>query len=324
MGRHIGDFPLHQLKEYRPELIHKPNDFDQFWHQQKEAMKTIEPKVKVKWRDYPVPTVEVADLTIESWDDTPLTGLFIKPKSAKECPVMMSFHGYTGSRGLPIDYLKWTSLGVAVYAFDVRGQGDSPDFANYANGSRIPGWMLHSIQDPASYYYTNVYKDILLQLQWIKSPLAPMKPTKLGLAGASQGGGLALSAASLEENIDFVIADFPFMTHFDRALEVALSGPYMEIVNYFKLHDPEYKTYDQVMRTLGYIDSIHFCDSIICPTFMAIGLEDSTTPPSTAFAAFNHIRSSEKSIEVYPQFTHEPNPFHEEKKLSFINEHLKR
>ncbi len=322
MGRHVGDFSLQELREYRPDLVHKPDDFDLFWHDQKENIKAIDPQVTVKWRDYPVPAVEVADLTIESWDGTPLIGLLVKPRDVKECPVILSFHGYTGSRGLPIDYLKWTSLGVAVYAFDIRGQGNSPDFAKYANGSRIPGWMLHSIQDSTNYYYTNVYKDILLQLQWIRSVLAPVKSTKLGLAGSSQGGGLALSAAGLDQGLDLVLSDYPFISHFERALEVALSGPYMEIVNYFKLHDPEYKTYDKVMKTLGYIDSMHFCDLITSPILMSIGLEDATTPPSTVFAAYNHIRSNEKSIEVYPQYTHEQNPFHEEKKLAFIIEHF--
>lgn len=324
MQRHVGDYQLKKLRKYKPELKNKPSDFDLFWHEQKEEMMEIHPKVAVTWRDYPVPTVEVADLTIESWDGTPLKGLLTKPKMVDECPVIMHFHGYTGSRGLPIDYLKWTSLGVAVYSFDVRGQGDSPDFAKYINGSRIPGWMLHSIQEPASYYYTNVYKDILIQLHWIRSLEALVKPTKLGLAGASQGGGLALSTAGLQEDIDFVIADFPFMTHFENALEEAQSGAYLEIVNYFKLQDPEYKTYDQVMKTLGYIDSVHFCSKIACPTLMAIGLKDISTPPATAFAAYNHIGSSKKSIEIYPQFSHEHIPFHEEKKLTFIIEQLEK
>lgn len=78
------------------------------------------------------------------------------------------------------------------------------------------------------------------------------------------------------------------------------------------------------MSTLGYVDSVHFCESITCPTLMAIGMEDSTTPPSTAFAVYNHIRSSEKSIEVYPQFIHEQKPFHEERKLAFMMEQLEK
>lgn len=322
MRKHIGDFPLHELETYKPDLVLKPSDFDSFWHDQKEVIDNIDPKVNVRKRDYPVSAVEVSDVTFESWDGTPLSGIFMKPKGVKECPVIVNFPGYTGGRGFPIDYLKWTSLGVAVYTFDIRGQGDSPDFAKYRNGSRIPGWMLRSIKDPASYYYTNIYKDILLQLQWIRSSSAPVTLTKLGLTGGSQGGGLALAAAGLDEDIDFVLSDFPFLTHFEKALEIAQSGAYMEIASYFKLHDSSYKTYDQVMKTLSYVDVLHFCDKVTCPTLMAAGLKDISTPPLTVFAAYNHIQSRDKAIEIYPQFTHEQIPLHAEKKLAFIAKHF--
>ncbi|MGP4106050.1 acetylxylan esterase [Virgibacillus sp. L01] len=322
MGRHLGDFPLEKLRDYRPALENKPRDFEAFWSEQKNDLKNERTKVETELREYPVPSVEVLDIVFTSWDGTPLNGMLVKPKSMAECPVIICFPGYTGSCGLPVDYLKWVSVGFAVYVFDVRGQGSSPDFGNYQNGSRIPGWMLLGIHQPENYYFTNIYRDILMQLKWIRSQDSPIIPTKLGVMGSSQGGGLALSAAGLDGEMDFVMADWPFLAHFERALDVALSGPYMEIVNYFKWNDPQYSTFDQVIRTLGYIDSVHFCESITCQTLMAAGLEDAITPPSTVFAAYNHIQSANKNIEVYPQFTHELNPFHDEKKLEFLSRQL--
>ncbi len=314
----MGDFSLEQLREYKPALSGKPDDFNEFWEGQKEKMKSVRPNVKVSGRPYPVPSVEVADLIMESWDSTPLNGIFIKPAGVKECPVIVCFHGYTGSCGLAADYLKWTALGAAVYSFDVRGQGSSPDYARYGNGSRVPGWMLNGIHTHENYYYTNVYRDLILQLQWVRSEEALVIPSSLGVMGSSQGGGLALAAAALGKDVDYVVSDWPFMTHFDRALDIALQGPYLEIVNYFKWNDPQGKTRAVVKKTLSYIDSLHFCDSITCPALMAAGLEDSVTPPSTVFAAYNHLQSTDKEMEVYPQFTHEMNGFHEEKKLAFV------
>ena len=150
-----------------------------------------------------------------------------------------------------------------------------------------------------------------------------MSITKFGVMGGSQGGGLAISAAGLDKNIDFLVADWPFISHFERALEIATAGPYMEIVNYFKWNDPQYKKHSTIIKTLGYIDCVHFSQSITCPTLMGVGLEDSVTPPSTVFAAYNHLNSTEKQLEVYPQFVHEMNPFHEEKKLAFVANQLK-
>jgi cephalosporin-C deacetylase len=322
LGRNVGDFSLEQLREYLPGLTGKPDDFNEFWSRQKDKLKSFRPSVKASRRTYPVPSVEVTDLVLESWDETPLNGIFVKPAGAKECPVIVCFHGYTGSCGLAADYLKWTALGAAVYSFDVRGQGSSPDFARYGNGSRVPGWMLNGILTHENYYYTNVYRDLIVQLQWVRSEEALVTPSSFGVMGSSQGGGLALAAAGLGDGIDYVVSDWPFMTHFDRALDIALQGPYMEIVNYFKWNDPQSEARDAVKKTLSYIDSLHFCDSITCPALMAAGLEDSVTPPSTVFAAFNHLQTNEREMEVYPEFTHEMNGFHEEKKLAYVARQL--
>lgn len=320
----MGDSSLENLQNYRPTLVNKSNIFDSFWDKEKIKINEVQLQVKVEWRDYPSPNVEVADITLISWDSTPLSGILVKPKGTKECPVTLCFPGYTGGCGLAVDYLKWTTLDTAVLAFDVRGQGNSPDYAKYPNGSGIPGWMLYGLKEPENYYYTNVYRDIMLQLSWVRSNDFPIQLIKLGVMGSSQGGGLALVAAGLDKNMDFVMSDWPFLTHFNRAIDIALSGPYMEIVNYFKWNDPDYSTYEDVMKTLGYIDSVHFCESITCPTLMAVGLKDSKTPPLTVFAAFNHLESVDKVIEVYPQFTHEANPFHEEKKLAFLMNQLQK
>lgn len=274
MSKYGSEFAIDELRNYRPQLTNKPENFTGFWDNEKYNLENIRPKVELEWRDYPVPSVEVADIKFGSWDKTPLYEIFLKPKSAISFPLIFNFHGYTGSRGLPADYLKWLTLGVGVISFDVRGQGDSPDF--------------------------------------------PYNITKLGVMGGSQGGGLAISAAGLESSVEFLIADCPFISHFEKALEIAVSGPYMEIADYFKWNDPECDKYNEVLKTLGYIDSVHFCQKIKCATLMAVGLKDTVTPPLTVFAAFNHIQSVEKQIKVYPQFGHELNPFHEEKKLAFV------
>ncbi|WP_407267877.1 acetylxylan esterase [Radiobacillus sp. PE A8.2] len=324
MGRHVGDLSLEELKVYRPELKYKPNDFDAFWENIKAKMDGENPVVRMQARKTAIPTIEVIDIEFESWDETPIKGMIVKPKNVDDCPTIISLHGYTGDRGLPVDYLKWIPLGLVVISFDVRGQGSSPDYARYQNGSRVPGWMLQGIRNPENYYYTNVYRDILLQLKWIRSKDCPLNPTILGLTGSSQGGGLALATAGLDKNIDFVTAELPFIAHFERALSVALSGPYLEIVNYFKFSDPKYNTYEEVLKTLGYIDCVHFCNSITCPVLIASGLEDATSPPSTVFAAYNHIPSESKFIEVYPQYKHENIPLHEEKKIEFIMDICRR
>lgn len=322
MPRQVNDLPLQELHVYKPDLS-LPHDFNSFWEKQKEMIGQKSNDVWLTWTNYPVEKVEVADVVLRSFDETPLHGWYIRPKGVTEGPVLIHYHGYTEGRNVPTKYLVWALLGFTVVSFDQRGQGKSPDFALYENGSRIPGWMLSGIYQPENYYYTNVYRDSLAVLKWLKEE-APVKSTKLGAFGASQGGGLALASAGLDADISFVAADYPFMTHIERALNVALKGPYMEVVNYLKLNDPQYEQFDQMLRTFSYVDALHFCPRIQVPLLIGIGLEDAVAPPSSAFAAFNHANTLEKKIEVYPQFSHEFNPFQEEKRLHFIVKKLQK
>ncbi|WP_121614126.1 acetylxylan esterase [Mesobacillus foraminis] len=318
--RHMGAINLNSLYTYKPEF-NINRDFDQFWSSQRLQVEEATIKCDVTLREYPVKEVEVYDLFFQSWDETPIHGLLVKPAGKKEIPLIHHFHGYTGDRGLVADFIKWALLGSAVISFDIRGQGKSSDFARYPNGCRIPGWMTKGILELQNYYYVNVYKDIIAQIQWAETYLPY---TRLGAMGASQGGGLALAAAGLYGNFDFLISDWPFLTHIEHALDIACSGPYMEIKQYLKVHDPQYKTFEQVMETLSYVDALHFCPAINIPVLMGIGLEDAVVPPTSAFAAFNALQTQEKSIEVYPQYIHEANPFHEEKRMAFIYKHIEK
>jgi cephalosporin-C deacetylase len=50
-------------------------------------------------------------------------------------------------------------------------------------------------------------------------------------------------------------------------------------------------------------------------------LDDTVCPPVTQFAAYNKITST-KSLEVYPDFGHEPAPGFAEKTFTFMMEML--
>jgi cephalosporin-C deacetylase len=77
------------------------------------------------------------------------------------------------------------------------------------------------------------------------------------------------------------------------------------------------KSREQVFDTLSYFDGMNFAPNIKCPVLLAVCLDDLVCPPSTGFAAYNHI-SGEKKIKVYPNHGHEPLPFHEEAMIEFV------
>ncbi|MEH7301348.1 acetylxylan esterase [Neobacillus drentensis] len=319
MLRQIGDFSLEELRKYKPNLT-KQSDFDSFWYEMKnQASKPC--IASLNWIPYPLKNIRVADVTIHSWDGTPLRAWLIIPTEVpKKIPALLHFHGYTDSRGHVHQYLKWALQGMAVISFEVRGQGFSPDYAKYPNGTQMQGWMTLGIEEKNSYYYANVYKDVLTCVNWAFS-LEMIDTERIGVFGESQGGGLALVAAALEKRVRMVMSDFPFLAHFERSIKIA-SSPYTEILAYFKFKDPEMTNYDLILKNLSYFDVMNFAPEITCPALFCSGMEDNVTPPSSVFAVFNHLTSKDKFIKVYPEFGHELISPHEESKVQFVCQYL--
>ena len=50
---------------------------------------------------------------------------------------------------------------------------------------------------------------------------------------------------------------------------------------------------------------------------MSVGLEDTICPPSTCFAAYNHI-NAKKEIRIYPDYGHGGFSEQEEERLVFL------
>lgn len=315
---------LEDLQNLQADLSEKPDDFEQFWQEKKQQIAKYQPKVTINWVDYPIPTIQVGEITLVSWDDTPINGLIVKPIELKEGPIICSYHGLTGHKGFPVDYLKWTSLGLTVISFDVRGQGTSPDYATYTNGARSQAWILKGILDPEEHYYTNIYQDIMTQMNWVMNQSIVI-PTKIGVVGSSQGGAQSAAAAGLmNEVVDFALIDCPFMTYVGQAMQQATDGSYLAVKDYFKLNDAAFEDAHLIERTFSYVDTINFADKIICPVLMATGLLDGVTPPISAYALHNTIASKDKQIDCYPRHLHEVVPDHEIKKLEFVAKHSKK
>jgi len=58
------------------------------------------------------------------------------------------------------------------------------------------------------------------------------------------------------------------------------------------------------MKTLSYFDLMNHAANIKCDVTVFTGLVDLITPPSTVFAAYNHM-TCKKDIRVYRYFGHE-------------------
>jgi len=181
--------------------------------------------------------------------------------------------------------------------------------------------MTKGIQSKYEYYYRAVYMDAIRALE-VLADMECVDKGRIGVTGESQGGGLTLAAAALSDIPVVAVALYPYLSNFDRAIDIAPSFPYQELNEYFRRYsDPEVEK--QARKTLSYFDIMNLAPKIKCPVLIGTGLVDEITPPSTVFAAYNHM-TCPKEIAVYRYFGHEFIPGFVDKRLRMLMQHLQQ
>jgi cephalosporin-C deacetylase len=316
----LFDLPLSELKTYKP-IQTKEADFDAFW-ESRVTESTHQPlNIEMKQREYCIKGVEVFDVYFDGFRNSRIHAVYVKPENMSDPKAsVVLFHGYNWNNLTPIAALKYTIQGIPVLMVDVRGQTIlSPDHNHYVNGG-ASGWMTQGILDPDNYYYAYVYMDCYRAVDVMLS-FDGAYNTKVIVEGGSQGGALTLATAALHPKVSLALSDIPYLCHFRRSIELYSDSPYNEIYHYFKVQDQLHQTEETVYKTLSYVDCMNLADRIKCPTLISVGLEDTICPPSTGFAAYNHIIAP-KEIRVYPEYGHGGFSIHDEEKLKFMLRYL--
>ncbi|MDN4525174.1 acetylxylan esterase [Fictibacillus fluitans] len=313
------DLPLEELKIYKPDLT-KREDFINFWTLTKEELAEHPVNCTMDKVDYPSDRVDVYEVVYRGFRGAEIRGYYARPKKMGIYPGLVWYHGYNYSFDGGIhETVNWALHGYAVFGMLARGQQGSEDNMVSSHG-HSSGWLTKGVLDKETYYYRGVYMDAVRAVE-VLSRFEEVDHKRIGVIGGSQGGGIALAAAALSPIPAVVVSIHPFLSHFQRSIDVATQGPYLEINDFFRRNTrPELE--EQTMETLSYFDVMNLAPMVTCTTLMSIGLIDDITPPSTVFAVYNHLQT-EKELKVYRYFGHEyTSPFQMEK-LKFLQNHLK-
>ncbi|MFX0537074.1 acetylxylan esterase [Ornithinimicrobium sp. Y1847] len=299
-----SDLPLEELRTYRPEVA-EPADFDTFWSDTLEHARSTSSTATAVSAHTPLTTLTVQDVTFPGFDGDPVRAWFLRPPGDEPLPCVVEFLGYGGGRGVAHERLTWGSAGFAHLVMDTRGQGSGWGSGGatadpHGSGPAFPGFMTRGIQSPQTYYYRRLMTDAVRAVDYALSR-PDVRADQVAVEGTSQGGGLALAAGALHGRVAAVLSHVPFLCHFARALSCTDAFPYQEVVAHLAVHRG---TEEQVLRTLSYVDGVNMARRISCPALVSVALMDQTCPPSTVFAAINHLEVT-PTVEVYPYNRHE-------------------
>ena len=222
---------------------------------------------------------------IRAWYSTP-----IDTPPERGWPGMMMLPGYKGLLWVPPDFL--THLGYATLTLFPRGQVESRHEWELEYGTKL----IYNITDPERYYYRGAYMDCIRGLDFLDSR-AEVDSTRLGVWGASQGGGLTLATASLDARPKASVAGVPMLCNF--AVAAALSDGSNEELRDYLVEHPENR--ELAMKTLAYFDNLNLVDGITCPTLVSAAVNDQLHPYDSVMPVFEKITTL-KSIVLYQDY----------------------
>ena len=214
---------------------------------------------------------------------------------ARGWPAIMEVPGYGGTMVLPSHL---SQFGYATLSLFPRGQGESLKEWEIEHDTRL----VYNVTDPERYYYRGAYMDCVRGVDFLEGQ-PEVDSGRIGVWGFSQGGGLTLATASLDQRVTAAVAGVPWLCNFPVAAQIT-TAPYVELHDWLDVN-PDQR--ENAMASLTYFDQLSLADGISCPVLLGGSTEDEVHPMRTVMRVFENIRSM-KSLIVYPDLDHEYRP----------------
>jgi len=316
------DLPFEELPRYAG-TNPKPPDFDAFWQAGLEEMRRVQPAIEIKPAGFSTSFCECCDLYFTGVGGARIHCKLLHPRGGRAPhPALLMFHGYSCSAGDWLDKLGYAAQGFTVAAMDCRGQGGSSQDAGGVSGNTLHGHIIRGLEDalrgqPEKLLFRQVFLDAA-QLAGILMDMPEVDAGRVGALGASQGGALTMACAALEPRIRRAAPVYPFLSDYQRVWSMdQAKDAYKELQEFFRHSDPTHQNERSVFEKLGYIDIQHLAGRVRAEVLWGMGLMDTICPPSSQFAAYNKL-SSPKSLQIYPDFSHENLPGFADQSFQFM------
>ena len=267
-------------------LTIKPNDFDLFWEEQLSLLATIPVNPKVTKREDKSSNRQTTyKIELDNIDGKKVYGWVSIPNCEGPFSTVFTIPSYGRAPIGPV----WYDADDGVIAATMS-------IHNYDCEVEVPKEIAYQ---PDNHYFNrneNYYRAAILGgIQMINYlfTLPEFDGENLGITGVSQGGGLAIMIAGLDQRIKFLAqAQATFCNHIGILENRPTGFPYWLV--HADLNNSGLSI-DQLVKEVSYYDAINFAKKFKGTSFHTLGYKDDVCPPTTVFAAYNAI-GGEKTL----------------------------
>ncbi len=291
----VYDFP-----DFKPELT-RSEDFSEFWKDTLSELSRIPMDAKIE----PVPEagtknsdafkVSLAVLggrRVHCWYwrpkapgryparfELPSSGVY--PRQALHVPHAANYCGmWIAIHGLPVDY-------------DPKNPPKDPAAWNY--------WT-HGIDSPKTSMWRTIYASLVRGMDFLCSR-KEVDPKRIMVSGGSQGGGLTMVLAGLDQRVSFAA---PAHSGLPRLDWTVLHGPGFWP---FRMQaKPAGQSQGRFLKTLSYFDAANFTPDIRCPVVAEVSLLDTVTASGNQICALAHLKPGQLELICDPWHSHSSSP----------------
>lgn len=265
-----------------------PDDFDQFWTDQKAALAKVPLKSTLMPVKAPVEDIDAFDVQVDCLGK-PVSGYFGRPHNAKpkSLPAILFVHG-AGVRSAELARTGWASKEGGMLALDINAHGipnGQPEeyYKDLSNGE-YKDYRRAGSQDREKCSFRLMFLRLIRAIDFLTAQ-PEWDGKTLVVYGSSQGGFQALASAGLDRQVTFICAGVPAGCDHTGTMVNRING-WPKLVSL----DDQGKPDLIAIQNSRYFDCVNFATRARCKgAVVTVGYIDKTCPPTSVYAAYNAL-----------------------------------
>lgn len=280
-----------------------PDDFDQFWEDQKKKLAAVSLKAQFTPVKSPSTNNTCFDVQVDSLG-SPVSGYYARPAAAKpkSLPAILTVHGAGVRSAILGTASSWADRGLLAFDINAHGIPNGKPVGYYTNltNTDLRDYRNRGKESRETIYFLGMFLRLVRAIDFLASQ-PEWDGRTLIVHGSSQGGAQSIAAAGLDSRVTFIAAGVSAMCDHTGVVAGRVNGWPKFLKNPPEAPEPA------VVEAVRYYDMVNFAARARCGGHFTVGFIDTTCPPTSVYAAYNAF-AGPKQIFNDPPSTHAVSP----------------